>query len=210
MTGTRKILPTKHLLFHAWMIVFGGATCAWVSTNNNKMPALVTFAYVILSVALYWLNELVVIPGMALPRLWKAHVVDPRVNRISIAIFVRIIELGYVLLMFFGWFLFAGSILFQLTGSDSSRTWVNSVLHIVHSAGIQTNRTFYASGDIGVLLTVLSSFAGLIFAALWVAIFMSDFSIIFGKDEAERARRLKIVTSRHRTSGLRRTRRSKS
>ena len=100
------------------MIAFGGATYAWVSTNNNKIPALVTFAYIILSVASYWLNELVVIPRMALAKLWKAHVVDPRVNRISIAILVRIIELGYVLLMFFGWFLFAGNILFQQTKTN--------------------------------------------------------------------------------------------
>lgn len=208
MTRKRLILPTKHLIFHAWIIVFGGATCGWVSTNTNKIPALATAAYIILSIALYWLIELVVAPRMALPKLWRAHVVDPRVNRISIAILVRIIELGYVLLMFFGWFLFAGNIIFKLTGSEASQMWADSVLHIVQSAGIHTNRTFHASGVTGVILTVLSSFAGLVFAALWVAIFMSDFSIIFGKDEAERARRLRIVTRRHRTSRLRRTRRS--
>jgi hypothetical protein len=80
---------------------------------------------------------------------------------------------------------------------------------MIHSAGIETNRSYQAEGMLGVLLTIATSMGGLVFVGVWVAIFISDFAIIFGKDDDERARRLRAVVGRHRTSRLRRTRRSK-
>ena len=201
------VWQTKHMIFHACMILFVGSTGAWLMTNSNKTPALATFFFIVLSLVLYWLNELLFIRREISGKLWKRHVVDPRRNRISIAIFIRVLELGYVVVLFFGWFLLAGNVLFKLTGSESTHKWLQSVLHIVDSAGLETNRTFHAAGGWGIFFTVTTSIAGLLFAALLVAIFMSDFAIIFGKDTEERARRLKLVTRRHRTSRLRQTRR---
>lgn len=202
------IWQSKHIFYHVWIIVAVGGSGFVLLSGKDRIPAIVTFAYVVLSVAAYWLNELLFIRRGALDRRWLQHVIDPRRNRISVAVCIRVQELGYVLLMFFGWFLFAGNIIYKTAGSDSWRQWARSVLHVVHSAGIQTNRDFHAGGWLGVTLTSLSSMAGLIFAGVWVAIFMSDFAIIFGKDSDERKRRLRLVSRRHRTSRLRRTRRS--
>ena len=203
------IWQTKNLLFHGWMLGGVGGSGFLVLSEKNRVPFLVTTIYMACSILAYWLNEVLFIRSGSSRRLWKKHVIDPRRNRISVAIRVRIQDLGYVMLMFFGWFLIAGNIIYLKTGSIITRDWFRAVLHIIHSAGIQTNRSYQAEGMLGVSLTIITSMAGLVFAGVWVAIFISDFAIIFGKDDDERASRLRTVAGRHRTSRLRRTRRSR-
>jgi hypothetical protein len=209
LVRNQGIWQTKNLLFHGWMLVGVGGSGILVLSEKNRVPFLVTTLYVACSILAYWLNEVKFIRSGASRRLWKKHVIDPRRNRISVAIRVRIQDLGYVILMFCGWFLVAGNIIYWKTGSIITRDWIRAVLHVIHSAGIQTNRSYQAEGMLGVLLTVATSMSGLVFVGVWVAIFISDFAIIFGKDDDERARRLSAVVGRHRTSRLRRTRRSK-
>jgi len=209
LVRNQGIWQTKNLLFHGWMLGGVGVSGLLVLSEKNRVPFLVTTLYVACSILAYWLNEVKFIRSGASRRLWKKHVIDPRRNRISVAIRVRIQDLGYVILMFFGWFLIAGNIIYLETGSIITRDWCRAVLHVIHSAGIQTNRSYQAEGMIGVFLTIVTSMGGLVFVGVWVAIFISDFAIIFGKDDDERARRLRTVVGRHRTSRLRRTRRSK-
>lgn len=92
-------------------------------------------------------------------------------------------------------------------GASSFRDWGELVLHMIHSAGIQTNRDYHAEGWLGISFTIITSMAGLVFAGVWIAIFMSDFAIIFGKDIQDRKLRLMLASGQHRTIRLRRTRR---
>lgn len=209
LVRNQGIWQTKNILFHGWMLVGVGGSGLFVLSEKNRIPFVLTTLYVAFSIFAYWLNEALFVRTGASRRLWKKHVIDPRRNRISVAIRVRVQDLGYVILMFFGWFLFAGNIIYLKTGSIFTRDWFRAVLHMIHSAGIQTNRSYQAEGMLGVSLTIATSMAGLVFVGVWVAIFMSDFAIIFGKNDDETARRLRAVVGRHRTSRLRRTRRSK-
>lgn len=209
LVRNQGIWQTKNLFFHGWMLGGVGGSGLLVLSEKNRVPFLLTTLYVVFSILAYWLNEALFVRNGASRRLWKRHVIDPRRSRISVAVRVRIQDLGYVILMFFGWFLIAGNIIYHKTGSIFTRDWLRAVLHMLNSAGIQTNRSYQAEGMLGVSLTIATSMAGLVFVGVWVAIFMSDFAIIFGKDDDERARRLRAVVDRHRTSRLRRTRRGK-
>ena len=205
----RRPLPTKHLIFHVWMIICVGIAAFILLDNTNKTPSATTLVCIITAIIVYWAIELRILRRGVTSRLWREHVLNPEVNRMSVAVVVRSIELGFVFMMFIGWFLLAGGLMFDSTGSSSTHDWVRAILHAVQSAGLQTNRQYTAVGRSGVILTTLSSLAGLIFAGVWVAIFLSDFSLVFGKGETLIQRRVAFRNGRHRTSRLSRTRRGR-
>lgn len=207
MKKRRRPIPSRHIIFHTWMLIVVGGTAIALLDKSNKVPSISTIICIIISIGVYWAIELMVLRRGITKRLWRDHVLNPEVNRISIAVMIRAIELGFVFIMFIGWFLIAGNIIFDGTGSTSTSDWVRAILHAVQSAGLQTNRQYHAAGVMGVILTALSSLAGLILAGVWVAIFLSDFTLVFGKDESLIQRRVAFRSGRLRTSRLRRKRR---
>jgi hypothetical protein len=207
MKNRSRPIPSKHIIFHAWMLIVVGGTAIALLDKSNKLPSVSTIICIITAIAVYWAIELMVLRRGITKRLWRNHVLNPEVNRISIAVLVRAIELGFVFIMFIGWFLIAGNLIFDETGSTSTSDWLRAILHAVQSAGLQTNRQYHAPGVIGIMLTALSSLAGLILAGVWVAIFLSDFTLVFGKGESLIQRRVAFRSGRLRTSRLSRTRR---
>lgn len=205
------ILQTKNIFFLGWMLFVVGGSGFLVLSEKNSVPFVLTSAFVAFSILAHWLNEALFIrPGIP-NKLWKRHVIDPRRNRISVALMVRIQELGYLILMFFGWFLFAGNIIYRSTNSNLTREWLRAVLHMISSAGIQTNRTYHADGILGVILTAATSVFSLGFIGAWIGIIIEDLVYVMGKDDknnVEKVQRCRFVDGRHRTSRLRRARRS--
>jgi hypothetical protein len=212
LVSRQGIWQTKNLLFVGWTLFFVGGSGFLVLSEKNRVPFVLTSAYVAFSILAYWVNEALFIrPGIP-SRLWKKHVIDPRRNRISVAFMVRIQELGYLILMFFGWFLFAGNIIYRSTDSSLTREWLRAVVHMISSAGIQTNRSYHAEGPLGILLTVATSVFGLGFIGAWIGIIIEDHVYVMGKDDkngVERAQRCRFVDGRHRTNRLRRSRRGR-
>ena len=207
MKKRSRPIPSRHAIFHAWMIIGVGGTAIALLDKSNKAPSTLTVAFVIISIAAYWTIELMVLRRGVTRRLWRNHVLNPEVNRISMAVLIRAVELAFVFIVFISWFLIAGNLIFDSTGFSSTSDWLRAILHAVQSAGLQTNRQYHAPGVSGIILTALSSLAGLILAGVWVAIFLSDFTFVFGKDESLIERRKSFSGVRFRTSRMSRTRR---
>jgi hypothetical protein len=211
LLSSQGIWQIKNLVFFAWLLFFVGGSGFLVLSRENRVPFMLTSAYVAFSIFAHWLNEVLFIRPGVTRSLWREHVKAPRKRRFSVAFIVRLHELGYLILMFFGWFLAAGNIVYRTTGSGLTREWAGAVLHMVSAAGIQTNRTYRAEGFLGIVLTVITSVLGLLFIGTWIGIFIEDTVYIIGKegrDDNEEARRCKFVAGHYRTSRLRRTRRS--
>lgn len=171
MKKRSRPIPSRRAIFQAWMIIGAGGSAIALLDKSNKAPSTLTFAFVIISIAACWSIELMVHRRGVTRRLWRNHVLNPEVNRISMAVLICAVELAFVFIVFIGWFLIPGNLIFDSTGLTSTSDWLRTILHAAQSAGLQANRQYHATGVRRIILTALSSLAGLILVGVWVAIF---------------------------------------
>lgn len=181
MTIKKRVLPTEAIIFHVF-ILFVAMSIIFIR-RSSPIPMLCTFGYTIFSVIVYWLVTIKFKRTKVLEKWWTEHVIDPRVNRISVAIIIYTLDLSHVFLLFGGLYILIGNVLFYLNNHTSTLQWLQAITYAVQCAGIQTNREYLAPGIMGVMLTIFSSLTGLVFVAVWVAVFMSAFEIVFKKPE---------------------------
>lgn len=121
----KRIWPTEIIIFH--IFIFAAALSVLLISSSDVIPIILTLCYSSISIIVYWIIKLKIRNTGVLIKLWKKHVIDPKVNRISIAIVVYMLDLSHVLLLFGGIFLIIGNCLFYLNKHTTTLEWFQAI-----------------------------------------------------------------------------------
>jgi hypothetical protein len=169
------VWPTEIIFFH--LLVVGGVLGTALSARVGVSGLRYNLFFVVFSVVIYWVVRQKLRKSNRLKRWWQNQVRSPGRSRFSAGVAIILLDTLHILLAFCALFFIVANLIywFEFAGS---KPWQSAFLFSVSSAGL-SGPDFTPLTNSGRLLAAASSLLGLVFTALWVAVFTKSFDTIF-------------------------------
>lgn len=170
------VLPSEIILFHLLVVlgVLGTAGAAHVGPAGFRD----NLVFVLISLALYWSIRLLLRKPNYLRKWWEDQVRTAPKKRFSAGVAIILLDSLHLLLSFFALFFIVANLLYGLEFSDPQK-WRLALSTSLGSVGFQSAAQYSPVTDLGRLLLAGNSLLGLVFTALWVAVFTKAFDAVF-------------------------------
>jgi hypothetical protein len=172
-----RVIPTEIIFFHTFLLVL--PTIAGLIIGINWDGWIYHLSFMAASLIAYWTIAITLRRTGKLDRWWQDQVLSKPKNRFSSGVIIILLSTLHVLIVFFAVFLIFADLLYKVESGKGVHNWEEALYMSLSSAGLKGYDPFVPQTNTGRMLCAINSFLGLVFTALWVAIFMKAFDAIF-------------------------------
>jgi hypothetical protein len=174
------VIPTEILFVHASVVGYPVVTGLAVGLGKEEWEYVLGFCGCAL--LLYWtLRLLVRKPGRAsqLERWWLKQVEYGPKTRFSSAVLIILASSAHLFFALAALFVGNANLLYRYERGDELVSWLQAMYASLALASLGFLTEFEPRSSVGNLVSILNAFSGIVFAALWAAIFVTAFEAIF-------------------------------
>jgi hypothetical protein len=173
----QRVWPTEIIFFHTFLIVIPSIT-GWI-VGITRDGWIWHISFITISLSAYWWIAIKWRRTGKLDSWWQDQVLSEPKNRFSSGVIIILFSTLHILIVFFAVFLAFANLLYKFELGKGVNNWEEALYMSLSSAGLKGYDPFVPQTTIGRMLSAINSFLGLVFTALWVAIFMKAFDAIF-------------------------------